>query len=228
AEAGSGSYTATFTATTAGTGLTARLTLGGASANSTAYAIVVPAPVDSVLVNGHDFAPTAGFPTTGFVGAKFKLVLRNADVADFTWTSNQPWVSVNNGEVSFTAKGNGQTVTITGTAKNGGGTIAYTFRLQRWFTNMGNQTMTWGSANMTCTLPTIAELTKGPNVRGTGSLWSEWGGLMAYTTSGFVEGIYWTSEQSSNGNHYYVYLGIGYVIDSGGGGSYSVVCRQVL
>ncbi|WP_281853333.1 invasin domain 3-containing protein, partial [Enterobacter sp. 200527-13] len=43
AEAGSGSYTATFTATTAGTGLTARLTLGGASANSTAYAITAGA-----------------------------------------------------------------------------------------------------------------------------------------------------------------------------------------
>lgn len=110
-----------------------------------------PLEVKSVLVNGCTFAKDAGFPTTGFTAAFFTLELDNGCAADYTWSANEPWVSVDNGVVKFTAKGNGNEVVITGKPKSGvGNRIEYKFKLKSWFTNMGNKTMTWGEANDAC------------------------------------------------------------------------------
>lgn len=80
----------------------------------------IPVNIKHIAVNGHNFDTGAGFPTTCFKGAAFILVLKNADVAEFTWTVEAPWVSVGNGMVNLTGKGNGVPVTITGTSKKQG------------------------------------------------------------------------------------------------------------
>ncbi|HBC5194890.1 TPA: hypothetical protein KEU15_002601, partial [Serratia marcescens] len=189
---GDGVYGATYTATVVGDNLKATLALNGWSGprESGAYRIVLDG-IAGVQVNGYRFGADAGFPTTGFAGAKFTFELKEGKAADYTWSSSAPWVSVNdNGEVSFTGQGNGQRVTLTGTAKSGGGAITYSFQLKRWFTNKGDQAMTWSKANMTCRLPKASEVANsrtleilgggtpiltGPT-RVVGNLWGEWGG----------------------------------------------------
>lgn len=72
-------------------------------------ASVIGSGVTSLVANGVSGASGAanvGFPKTGFVGAKFKIVLNNGNF--FTtpygeWTSNRSWVTVDrNGNVTFT------------------------------------------------------------------------------------------------------------------------------
>lgn len=88
--------------------------------------------------------PTSGFPTTGFLGAKFKFLLTNeGDPSDFEFTADQPWVDVQTtpGVVDFigTKIGNGaptadaRDVVITATHKKTGDTWSYNFSLNRWY-----------------------------------------------------------------------------------------------
>ncbi|MEL5664699.1 invasin, partial [Serratia ureilytica] len=251
--ANAGVYSGTYTAQQAGTWLRATLKRTGWSREVVSETYVIARRTfEVVIVGGHQFPVSAGFPSTGFNGATFTLRLKDASASDFNWAANASWVNVNDGVVSFTGQGTGSSVTITATPKTGGNAITYSFNLKKWFTNKGNQSMKWEEANMTCSLPKIDELTnsKGgryynghwtPNneSRAIGSLWSEWGDMTNYSGSGFVNDDYWTSEQysASVGNHlilnYGVKLSNGQV-NSGGfhlGILFSnplVVCRQYL
>lgn len=239
---GDGTYTATWTATTAGTDLKAAVKLGGWSAakQSDAYAITEPVTLEGVTVNGYTFAKDAGFPTTGFRGAKFTLELSGGSASDFDWTSDAPsWVSVSAGVVSFTGEGTKDKVTITGTPKSGGTAITYSFTLGSWFINNGSTPLNWSDAAAYCTAqsgysqPTVQQLNgNGGYARGTrgtlGGLWSEWGKLSQYNGSGFISSHYWSSEQKSSGRHYYVYLNNGYVFNINDSYTADVVCRQGL
>ncbi|HGM5308653.1 TPA: hypothetical protein ACKQJM_003188 [Serratia marcescens] len=110
-----------------------------------------PVPVKEVSVNGHVFARDAGFPTTGFKGAQFTLVVDGGNASDYTWSSTASWVTVADGVVTFTNKGDGNEVTITGQLKaDGGKVIEYKFKLKKWFTNLGEKTMTWSEAKSAC------------------------------------------------------------------------------
>ncbi|MGP3159468.1 hypothetical protein ACTVR5_12540, partial [Serratia marcescens] len=183
---GDGVYGATYTATVVGDNLKATLALNGWSdpRESSVYRIA-PDSIASIQVNGHRFNADAGFPTTGFSGAKFTLELKKGKASDYIWKANVSWVSVaDNGEVRFTGQGSGERVTLTGTARSGSGTFAYSFQLKHWFTNGGGQLMTWGEAKMTCRLGMTS---LGEGVRGVGSLWSEWGNLLKYPGAGFVD-----------------------------------------
>jgi adhesin/invasin len=227
-----GTYSATYTTNSVGDKLKATLTLSGWSQarESGVYRIVLGS-IAGIQVNGHRFSADAGFPTMGFNKAKFTLELKEGKASDYTWSSSAPWVVVNdNGEVSFTGQGTGQRVTLTGTAKNGGSAIGYSFQLKHWFTNKGSQTMTWSEADMSCTLPTISQLSNGYShiqTRAIGSLWSEWGDLTQYDDSGFAsKSNYWALEERISGNHHVVLLSTGEVSSSGEGTPQYVACRQ--
>jgi len=120
------------------------------SSNEVAIVGIPPVPIKCIRVNDHDFGPKDGFPKTGFTGAKFTLVLDGPQASEFNWSATASWVNVDsNGVVSFIRKGDGKTVTITGTAKLGRGVVTYTFTLTSWFTYQG-QSMTWANANAAC------------------------------------------------------------------------------
>lgn len=208
---GDGTYTAMYTATTAGTGLKATVTLRGwgRAAESGAYTITVSATLTGVSVNGYTFAKDAGFPGTGFTGAEFTLVLDGGPPSEYNWTTDASWASVGtDAKVSFNGKGTGSKVTITGTPKSGsGGAITYSFTLTSWFINSGRSRMTWSEASNYCnsqpgySLPTAAQLSLHNNynatkVRGTGALWNEWGRLINF--DGWFAWWAWVSDEGFN------------------------------
>ncbi|HDL6960682.1 TPA: hypothetical protein PXM37_004365, partial [Yersinia enterocolitica] len=125
-------------------------------------------------------------------------------------------------------------VTITATPTAGGAPLSYTFTVTDWFINNGGTEMTWSDAanwctNQSATQPTLAQLTQGSNTRGVGSLWSEWGPMGIYSSSGFLSSYYWTSEADDIGYHYRVNLYRSNVYsDNDDSANFYVVCRQGL
>ncbi|MGS0639293.1 invasin domain 3-containing protein, partial [Citrobacter sp. VF227] len=219
---GDGTYTATYTATTAGTGLKATVKLSGWSraAESGAYAITAeyeaPASINT-QVNPATFAQTSEegtFPTTGFTGATFTVVPKdNKNASDYTWESDASWVSVTNGVVTFTGTGTGSKVTITGTPASGQGkSIRYSFTLKGWFINSGWNTMTRSEASNYCnsqpgySQPTAADLSHHNNYiatrqRNTGALWNEWGNLYRYNNGWSTAIAAWSVDISIIGGY---------------------------
>ncbi|EOG2476904.1 TPA: hypothetical protein SMF39_004390, partial [Serratia marcescens] len=210
ADKGDGVYVATYTATVIGDNLKAILTLNGwgQPRESGVYRVVldVITGIAGIQVNGHQFNAGAGFPTTGFNGAKFVLELKEGRAFDYTWKASVPWVVVaDNGEVRFTGWGSGGRVTLIGIAKNGMGYVQYSFQLKRWFSAVKPGAVTWRNANMTCTLPTLEQLTSGTGTRSVGSLWGEWGDIEKF--NGFYAYGFWTSERSDSLENHHVVVG---------------------
>ncbi len=246
---GDGTYTAAYTATTAGTNLRATVRLGGWStaAQSGKYGIILgyeaPASINT-QVNAYTFTQTSEegtFPTTGFTGATFTIVPKDSkSVTDYTWTSDASWVSVTDGVVKFTGTGTGDKVTITGTPTSSqGNIIKYSFTLKSWFIHSGSTRMSWSDANTYCSsqsgysLPTIAQMILRTNhtatlIRGTGALLNEWGMMTRYTSARFSDNTYWSSDQLSSGSHNNVSLRYGGVYFSSDSSKINVVCRQGL
>lgn len=115
--------------------------------------------ITKIVVNGYTFQGAAlkgqgggVFPTTGFLHACFSLIPPNDDATQYTWTASATWVTMDDkGMATFTGKGDNSEVTIIGTPKSGqGGRVEYRFRLKKWFTNLGSQTMIWEAANQAC------------------------------------------------------------------------------
>lgn len=172
-----------------------------------------PAPMPSttkIAVNGANFAVDAGFPKTGYDGAKFQIAIKGAAAnnANYTWSDNSDWVSVDStGTVTFNGEGTSDEVTITATPKAGGVTLEYSFQLVTWFKNM-NVSVKSGNAEGVCTnlgegyhLPSVLEITDSmvtgkhtDRIPGSNHLWSEW--AVAW-------GNLWTSDLSGTW-HYYV------------------------
>ncbi|HCR2979769.1 TPA: Ig-like domain-containing protein, partial [Serratia marcescens] len=248
-EAGNGNYTATMTSTVAGSYQVVPRINGTAISglSDTVTVAVVATDVQDILVNGYTFAKDAGFPKTGFVGAKFTVQLNGGEPTDYTWTSSAAWAPVDDsGVVSFTARGDGTPVNITATSKaDASKAFTYTFTLKDWYINDGATERSHPSADTWCTsksaqLASRSQLA-GPkvsagqsNTRGTaGALWSEWGSLIKYPGSGFSyghAGYAWTRD--SDGQGWYV---VGIITGSVTGYAYSgyhsdsiVICRQGL
>jgi adhesin/invasin len=141
-----------------------------------------------------------------------------------------------NGKVSFTAEGNSTPVTITASLKTGGGNLTYPFSVRSWFINNGNITMNWSNSSDWCsnhpnqvlTQPERNNLTLGTNLRGMGSLWSEWGRMAAYLGSGFNTSNYWTADVSNVNSHFRVSLGDASAVGNDNNGLNSVVCIKAL
>ncbi|MCO4158530.1 invasin domain 3-containing protein, partial [Citrobacter amalonaticus] len=185
-----------------------------------------------ITANGKPFSVTSGFPTTGFVaathvkGAKFTLNMPAGKTAsDYDWVSSQSWVTVGtDGLVTFSGNATSatKTVKITATPKSGGLSYAYTFTVSSWYTFRvpdGKTAETWSQGNTAClsaggAMPTLTQLTSGPNVRQVGSLWGEWGNLIADPSWVFgtpAEAWYKSSTPGNAGTHYIVAAtGVGY------------------
>ncbi|AHM74682.1 hypothetical protein [Yersinia hibernica] len=195
------------------------------------YTLLVPV-FTGVYVNAklthlsHTFAIDAGFPSTGFTGASFTLNISGL-ASDYIWSSsNTSWVTVDNlGNVTFTGQGDSSPVTITATPKVGGRPQSYTFTLSDWFTLNEDVMQDWSNAANWCTdqgmsQPTVLQFTLGINIRGMGSLWSEWGGQVERG-----EGSrFWSSEVSGTNAHYAVVKGNGNVYSSNNTNIYNALC----
>ncbi|PHI28840.1 hypothetical protein CRN84_05700 [Budvicia aquatica] len=159
-----------------------------------------PPPV--IYVNGTTFAWNSGFPTTGFVGAKFQLYMNGVDATannNYTYQENgsQTWVDLaalnasgTEGTVSFigTPTSANKTLTVIATNKtdsNDKHTLNIT--IGRWFVNGGATTRTAANADAYCTglgggysTPPYATMTNAAyGAAGTrapvAGLWSQWG-----------------------------------------------------
>ncbi|EKN6179140.1 hypothetical protein WKA22_004097 [Yersinia enterocolitica] len=183
----------------------------------TAMITTAPVPFKGITANGTTFTVNDGFPSTGFTQAFFALGVTTGSASDYIWSNGgNTWTTVDNtGKVTFTAKGNSTPVTITATPKAGGAPQAYTFTVGSWFINNGSTMASWSDASAWCTTqgavqPTKDQVTQGENTRGIGSLWSEWGNMNNYQSSGFVDNFYWTSEAYDSSHHNFVDLTIGF------------------
>ncbi|QGH61983.1 PQQ-binding-like beta-propeller repeat protein [Serratia proteamaculans] len=200
--------------------------------------------ISGIAVNDYKFDVKDKFPTTGFKGAQFTLELTNGSASDYTWTANPDWVSVRDGVVTLTGSAySGAPVTVSAAPKSGlGERLYYSFRLSSWFINSG--ATFWDQAEIDCNshkkpdfrLPLRTELSNVNATRGQmGALWSEWGDMSHYPSSGFGASHYWTSEAmapsdtSWPGKHYVAHLGYGNIHGSDKDyESKSVVCRTSL
>ncbi|WP_339053797.1 inverse autotransporter beta domain-containing protein [Arsenophonus endosymbiont of Crataerina pallida] len=182
-------------------------------------------------VNGHDFPTGDKFPTTGFHDTKFTIETQGAPASEFAWKSNQSWVSVDDGKVTFNgdASSASKTVTITATHETGGDPIEYTFTLNNWFAFSGEKN--WNDAKNWCvsnngTMPKVEQLSQGKGKRAVGSLWSEWGKFSHY---GIEDGYYWTLTEGIGGRYIVVKLDDGFSEkDSYTHDTEAVVCSKTL
>ncbi|SES76979.1 hypothetical protein [Thorsellia anophelis] len=141
------------------------------------------------------------FPTTGFVGATFQLVMdKPENNINYTFTvpeSMQDYIAIDeNGIVTFIKEFPLRTgpVTLHAEPKDGRGiAFDYTFEIKEWFINKGlGQTSDWSEAITWCTnpargenysLPPSAIVTNGSDTRGISSLVNEWGDISQYPLS---------------------------------------------
>ncbi|MFC0225471.1 Ig-like domain-containing protein [Serratia aquatilis] len=181
-----------------------------------------------VLVNGASFSITDGFPKTGFVGARFQLVVGEtpADNSDYQWRADQSWVSVDgSGNVTFNSEPSSanNSVTITAEHQSNGTILTYQFTVNRWFRNNSFNIMGHSDAVAWCNsqgggyvLPGYQEMTDrtpaietGGSRDANGRLWNEWGSMGSYS-NGWFSGNYWAKEMTSDSNGWhYTYLGNG-------------------
>lgn len=148
-----------------------------------------------------------GFPTIGYVGAAFKMLIDNGTGtlmnSQYTWqSSNTDEVSVDNdGNIIINKAPSGE-ISITATPSVGG-VITYRFKIRDWFINAGypvsfSQMKGWESYG--CIIPhggtglaTQAQMTPAtkvgeyPNKPGMGTIFGEWGsgGSGLWTSSNF-------------------------------------------
>jgi len=147
------------------------------------------------------------FPSTGFPEATFTLRLTSGSASNFTWSSNTGWVQANNGVVTFKYKGASQArITATPNNSSWGQPLTFDIALSSWFQPITGAPINQPTAVSTCggiaNMPTVQQLNGStrywPDKAGVahkiGSLWSEWGSLGKYGSSGFIHSNYWTRE----------------------------------
>ncbi|EMN1411349.1 hypothetical protein ROS59_003393 [Enterobacter cloacae] len=198
-------------------------TVSGVEQNATTSAPVQPTevafnPNTTFSVNGQTFSLNSGFPSTGFIQAKFQVLVGGSSSGNgnYTWSTDQPWVSVDgSGNVTFTGTPNSSTKTFKIKALSGDGITLHTksFTVNKWFlsgTGAGGS-VSWTEASNYCSTrggqPAISELTNAVSgtdgTRVTGKLWGEWGSLPKYSGSGFrytgssTSAFYWSSQSDS-------------------------------
>ena len=199
----------------------------------------------TIVVNGGNFGLDEGFPTTGFVNAKFDLKIDNSPRPASFWAfcnnGNLPcnWVTTEGGgmydlQVTFTGQPTTATREVTIEAHTENYIYTYTFTLNRWFVNK-KVTQNWEDAKTTCngdgSLPLIKDLTSatGPGRDGermTGNLFGEWGNTMAIWRD--IRTPVWTSEimpNSFSDNIASEHLGNGRLLERNKNNSGDVVCR---
>lgn len=202
--------------------VTAKTMNSQTDSGKTAEVQFIASTITGLTVNGtsndltRTFSADSGFPQTGFTGASFSFLIDNGDVpvTDYNWSSNQNWVSVNDGTVTFvsTPSSSGQEVVITATPKTGKGTLTWTFKLAYWFT-FGNAVVGTAAADSYCSslgqwVPPkdLLDYTDQGTTR-VGSLWSEWANSIPQS-NGYD--VVWAAETGSS-SRYYMFLADGHV-----------------
>lgn len=205
---------------------------------TTTYTLSVPDNLPTLDVNGQTFALTDGFPTTVFGGAFFDIWMNGSSTAingDYTWSTNQPWVTLSNdGRVEFTRLPTGpesRTVYITATHKHNGDIWTHSFTVENWFTSSGEQTMNWNSAVAYCTtqgfiLASESDVTSGTDMRGMGSLFAEWGPMKNYSNSSIVNGFHWTSTPQNTDRYRLITVSNGSPTSSTKDWNSRAICRE--
>jgi adhesin/invasin len=215
-------------------------TVGGKTAEAKTSTFVAP-QITSVSVNGATFDVDKGFPTTGFKGAEFSLVIAETSPLNYTWSSSASWAQVNTtGKVSFKSQGNSSPVTITAEPKAGGTALTYTVTVKSWFSHYGSKPQWFWDAMNYCTnrpnhvMPAINEMifSDAPTQRVAGSnkLLSEWGSPGSYSESEFkTNTAYWLSNPFSQGERWIINPDTGALNTTGvSGWSGFAICRQEL
>ncbi|MCK6880088.1 Ig-like domain-containing protein, partial [Enterobacter bugandensis] len=208
---GGGTYTATYTATSAVSGQKAGLKLSGwtGAAESAAYDIAIPKIV-SVYAAGTYFPVNAGFPSTGYLGGDFSLTL-TVPASNYRWQGNPSWMELdaygNSLVVTLKNVGSGDLITIVGTPTNGiGSQLTYTVKLKKWFSVDSAAEVTYNQARNYCSgkgasVASLKELTLsiggGAFSHTVGGLWSEWG--KPHMANVFTGAHFWTSTEWPDG-----------------------------
>ncbi|PHI31528.1 hypothetical protein CRN84_20400 [Budvicia aquatica] len=217
---------------------------------SPTYRVIVNIPPPPVIhVNGHTFAWNSGFPTTGFVGAKFQLYMNGVDAAansnyTYTETGNKAWTKVDSsGTITFigTATTANKSLNIVATNKsdsNDKHTLGIT--LGRWFVNNGSTLLQAANADAYCTglgggystqpiaTMTNAAIGKSGTRAPVAGLWSQWGPMEAFG-QGWRNQRYWSNQPNGTGR-YDASLGTGRVVSLSLGPQVGthVACSRVL
>ncbi|MCO5784627.1 beta strand repeat-containing protein, partial [Citrobacter meridianamericanus] len=208
---------------------------GSAIDQKTAGVNFVAYSLSNASVNGANFTSGIGFPTTGFTGAKFQLLMNNVTTwnGDYTWSTSQPgWMTVDaSGNVTFngTATTATKAVTLTATPKGGTAPVrTWSFTVGLWFIGTGNTMGTYAQAVSSCTglsasVPTLAQFTSARALSSTAArsgsyngVGPQWGTLDSYTTGWGETTTYynsWTSTVYSGSQNYVV------AVTTGGGRS---------
>lgn len=236
-----GTYSKMYRARYNGSNLRAVLSLEGwtGTKESQAYDISY-VTIDHISVNGGGFWEDAGFPRTGFKGAKFTILLTGWQASEFDWKSNASWVTVSNGTVKFIRMGTREPVVITATPKSGDGTpVQYTFKVEDWYEGFGNnKIMSYKEAIEACrntghgSIPAVEAFTTAKvgdeyAARKVGSLWGEWGNPDRYSGADIPHGFVWTSTPASDGNGMQVVIELVGTVENSGSihSNLPVVCR---
>lgn len=200
-------------------------------------AVIAPTPIPfpstttlNTHINPHIYALRSTFPNSGFTHAEFTIQVEGnaSNNSAYDWKTSQPsWTSVDaSGVVKFTAKPTASTNTVRITASSKSDkSIVYIkdFTINRWFTNNGRTVMTWAQQRSFCSTPRGLAINgvlggnyTGPNTlttRGTrkGALWSEWGNWSRYAGSGFEVGQYYTLDQETSTDSYFMRSDTGFL-----------------
>lgn len=210
---------------------------GKASNRATTQVIVKQAepgpPVDPVVITGvktnvgiyeATFAANAGFPKTGFAGAKF-LLETGKDASNYDWSSNDNAVVVNTlGEVTINDIPHGAVVITIANKSDPVNQVTYRFQLTTWFIRNDGSLVSPTEADEFCAAQpggysTISfkqvtnVVTPGNGERAVrapnGRLISEWGNMAYYNSAWEGDGNlgHWAKE--SDGVYRYL-VGFGY------------------
>lgn len=238
---GSGVYTATVSGTSVGQ-ITVTPTLDGTTLPTTPamlqLTLTAPLTILSATTEKNPHTFLTNFPTTGFAGATFKLNLSDNAPTAYQWAvdgqnDGTSYTAVSpNGVVTLKSAHIGtQTVSVKSRAT--GDTLAsWSFTLAGWFASGGSTPIPWANADAYCranggALPLRSQVSLGQSVRGSGSLFSEWGDL-TQLNAGFILSVYWTGEIYDTAYHYDVVLASGAITYNVSSNVEYVVCRQGL
>ncbi|WET15111.1 hypothetical protein P2W49_22935 [Yersinia intermedia] len=202
------------------------------SFSSVTYTVKVPSVPPKLQVNGVIVNMDAGFPKTGFIGAKFQFLMNGTTTAtnsNYTYAVNPlvPWVTVDStGVVTFTAEPSAsQPVNIIIRDKTTGVETKYNFTIGTWFITNGTGRLNKGNAAvfcqskgngyalpsytvMTTTIPTNPLNTAGvrPSV---GNVYGEWGNPAQVSSTIWDPNSvgFYVKEEVPGKNPMYVYFG---------------------
>ncbi|WP_145507727.1 YrIlm family inverse autotransporter adhesin [Yersinia hibernica] len=159
--------------------------------------------VSSVIAPGsYVFTFNKGFPTTGYSNAKFQINASGniTSNTNYDWTSNET-ISMNvdnEGNVTL-IDSNVRNKLVKITARDNINAYRYEFKVTSWF--ISGSYRKFSDAENYCStngmvIPSRDQLTQGTNIRGIGSLWSEWQKPTSWA-SGDANTAYWSNTQPS-------------------------------